>query len=169
MLARLAQLSRTRLRGRPAIAGAVLAGLFVISLGVFLLDPAVRTGRVLFFPLAGSRRVVTEQRAVTRHWDAERAARELVDAVLLGPHRFDAERLFPAGTATRTLLLRRHVLYVDLTESASMRVEGSPMSLAEAVAVLERTIRFNLRSVRDIEVYVDGQQPRLAEPAGAAP
>jgi len=151
---------RVRVHGRGLAAGGVLVGVFALSLAVFLLDPGVRSERVLFFPLAGSHRITSELRAVPRHRDPERAALELVDAALLGPRRPESERLFPQGTTTRSLLLRRRVLYVDLSEQAAMASPGAPLALADAIGVLKRTIRFNLRGIREIVVYVDGQVPR---------
>ena len=95
-------LARLRVRGRPAAAGAAFLALFALSLTLFLVSPAARVRRVLFFPstatpsVAGKpTRLVAEERFLPRHRDPDRDARELVEAALLGPARHGAAPLFP--------------------------------------------------------------------------
>jgi hypothetical protein len=167
---RIKMLARLRVRGRSAAAGAAFLALFLLSLALFLVSPASRVRRVLFFPstttrsLAGkAARVVAEVRFLPRHRDADRDARELVEAALLGPARHGGAPLFPPKATVRTLMVRRGVLYVDLSASAAIPDPLAPLPLGEAAAVLDRAIRFNFPWIREIAFSVDGQAPRALE------
>jgi hypothetical protein len=164
-------LARLRVRGRPAVIGAAFLGVFALSLTLFLVLPSARARRVLFFPSTSTRttagtpvRLIAEQRFVPRHRDADRDARELVEAALLGPARHGAARLFPPAAAVRTVIVHRGILYVDLTAAAAIPDPLAPLSLASAAAALARAVRFNFRTIREVAFTVDGQVPRaLAE------
>ncbi len=160
-------LAALRVRGRPAVAGAAFLGLLALSLVLFLAPSPGRVRRVLFFPSTTTReapgkpaRLVAEARLLPRHRDAGRDARELVDAVLLGPARHGEAPLFPAATTVRTLVVRRGVLYVDLSAQAAFPDPVAPVALEDAAAALRRTVRFNFPGIREIAFTVDGQVPR---------
>jgi hypothetical protein len=167
---RLMMLSRVRVRGRPAAAGAAFVALFALSLTLFLVSPSARVRRVLFFPSTATRgetgkaaRLVAEERFLPRHRDADRDARELVEAALLGPARHGEAPLFPPAATVRTLMVRRGVLYVDLSAAAAIPDPLAPMPLGEAAAALSRAVRFNFRRIREVAFTVDGQAPRVPE------
>jgi hypothetical protein len=164
---RIKMLARLRVRGRPAAAAAVFLALFALSLTVFLVSPAARVRRVLFFPSTAAlsvegnpARLVAEERFLPRHRNPDRDARELVEAALLGPARHGATSLFPPRANVRSLMVRRGVLYVDLSAPAAIPDPSVPLPLAEAAAALERTVRFNFRRIREVAFSVDGQTPR---------
>jgi hypothetical protein len=168
---RLRTLAALRVRGRPAVAGAAFLALLALSLVLFLAPSPGRVRRVLFFPSTTTReapgkpaRLVAEARLLPRHRDTNRDARELVDAVLLGPARHGEAPLFPAATSVRTLMVRHGVLYVDLSAQAAIPDLVAPVPLADAAAALSRAVRFNFPGIREIAFTVDGQVPR---PAGA--
>lgn len=167
MIDRIGDLARLRVRGRSAIVGASLLAIFGLSLALFLLSPSARARRVLFFPSAAAAsasgktvRLVAEERFLPRHRDADRDARELVEALLLGPARHDAAPLLPSTTALRALMVRRGVLYVDLTAAAAIPDPLAPLPLSQAADVLRRTVTFNFRRIREVTFTVDGQEPR---------
>jgi hypothetical protein len=160
-------LARMRVRGRPAAAGAAFLALFAISLALFLVSPGARVRRVLFFPSTATRtvagkaaRLVAEERFLPRHRDTDRDVRELVEAALLGPARHGAAPLFPPKATVRSLLVRRGVLYVDLSAPAAIPDPLAPLPLVEAAAALGRAVRFNFPGIREIAFTVDGQAPR---------
>jgi hypothetical protein len=164
---RIKMFARLRVRGQPAAAGAAFLALFALSLTLFLVSPAARVRRVLFFPSTETRsaegkavRLVAEERFLPRHRDADRDARELVEAALLGPARHGAAPLFPPKATVNTLMVRRGVLYVDLSAPAAIPDPLAPLPLGEAAAALRRTIRFNFPWVREVAFSVDGQAPR---------
>jgi hypothetical protein len=107
--------------------------------------------------------LVAEERFLPRHHDADRDVRELVEAALLGPSRHGAAPLFPPAATIRTLMVRRRVLYVDLSAQAAIPDLLAPLPLGEAAGALGRAIRFNFRWIREIVFSVDGQTPRALE------
>jgi hypothetical protein len=162
-------LARLRVRGRPAAVGAAFLAIFALSLAVFLVSPTARARRVVFFPSTATRtpagkpiRLIAEERFLPRHRDADRDARELVEAVLLGPARHGAAPLFPLTTTVRTLMVRRGTLYVDLSAQAAIPDTVAPLPLEEAAAALARSVRFNFPWIHEIAFSVDGQTPRAS-------
>jgi hypothetical protein len=149
------------------MAGAAFLALFALSLTVFLFSPAARARRVIFFPAtqteglaAKPHRLVAEERFLPRHRDADRDVRELVEAALLGPALHGEAPLFPPAATVRAVMVRRGVLYVDLSAEAAIPDPVVPLSLAEAASALGRAVRFNFPLIREIAFTVDGQAPR---------
>jgi hypothetical protein len=164
---RLTMLARMRVGRGSAAAGAALLVLFAISFALYLVWPSVRVHRVLFFPSTENRsepaekvQLIAEERFLPRHRDPDRDARELVEAVLLGPARHGAAPLFPPATTVRILMVRRGVLYVDLSAAAAIPDPLAFLPIGEAAAALSRAIRFNFRWIREVAFTVDGQVPR---------
>ncbi|HSV93413.1 MAG TPA: GerMN domain-containing protein [Desulfobacterales bacterium] len=167
MIDRIRMLAALRVKGRPAVAGAAFLALLALSLVVFLVPSPGRVRRVLFYPSTTTHaapgkpaRLVAEARLLPRHRDVDRDARELVDAVLLGPAQHGEAPLFPASTAVRSLMVRRGVLYVDLSANAAIPDPIAPVPLQDAAAALSRTVRFNFPGIRQVAFTVDGQSPR---------
>jgi hypothetical protein len=170
VIEKIRMLARLRVSGRPAAVGAVFLALFALSLSLFLISPAARVRRVLFFPSTTTleapgkaTRLVTEERFLPRHRNADRDARELVDAVLLGPARHGAARLFPPSATVRTLMVRKSVLYIDLSAQAAIPDPLAPLPLADAAAALTRMVQFNFRRIHEVTFTVGGQEPRAPE------
>jgi hypothetical protein len=164
---RIRMLAALRVRGRPAVAGGAFLCLLALSLVLFLAPSPGRVRRVLFFPSTTTReapgkpaRLVAESRLLPRHRDTDRDARELVEAVLLGPARHGEASLFPPQTTVRTLVARRGVLYVDLSMQAAIPDPVAPVALEDAAAALKRAVRFNFPGIREVAFTVDGQVPR---------
>jgi hypothetical protein len=154
---------KARVRGRSAIVGCVFAGTLAVSLLVFFLVGNAQVSRVLFFPRDRAPGVASETRLLPRHRTVEAEVRELVEGVLLGPAGHDLARLFPKGVAVRSVLTRRGSLWLDL--SPSILAEDSSLALtgAEAFDLLRKTIRQNFPRLRDITLFIDGQEPRFSE------
>ena len=170
MIDRIKTLVRLRVRGGAAAAGAALLALFALSLVLYLVSPSARVRRVLFFPTTATQtaagkaaRLVAEERFLPRHRDADLDVRELVEAALLGPARHGAAPLFPSTTTIRTLMVRRGVLYLDLSARAAIPDPLAPLPMRAAADALRRAVRFNFRWIREVAFTVDGQTPRAAE------
>ena len=164
MLTKLDFLLDARLRGRPAIIGYVILGTLAISVLVFLFTGYRRVQRVLYFPREHGAGLVTEARFVTRHSGLADNVSELVESVLLGPTRHDAARLFPRGGSVRAALIRGHTLFLDLSSRILEEDPEVPLKGNDAIAALNRSIRFNFPRLRDTVVYIDGQVPRFGSP-----
>lgn len=164
MLTRMDFLLDARLRGRPAIIGSVILGTLAISVLVFLFTGYRRVERVLYFPREHGAGLVTEARFVTRHSGLADNVSELVESVLLGPTRHDAARLFPRGASVRAALIRGHTLFLDLSSRILEEDPEVPLRGNDAIAALNRSIRFNFPRLWDTVVYIDGQVPRFASP-----
>jgi hypothetical protein len=63
----------------------------------------------------------------------------------------------------RALMVRRGVLYVDLSAQAAMPDALVPLPVSTAADVLSRAVRFNFRWIREVAFTVDGQAPRAPE------
>ncbi len=164
MLTRVEFLLDARLRGRPAIIGYVILGALAISILVFMFTGYRRVERVLYFPREHGTGLVTEARFVTRHNGLPDNVTELVESVLLGPTRHDAARLFPRGASVRAALIRGHTLFLDLSARILEEDPEVPLKGSDALAALNRSIRFNFPRLREIVIYIDGQVPRFGSP-----
>ncbi len=59
-------------------------------------------------------------------------------------------------------MLRGHTLFLDLTAHVLDTDPELPLTGSSAFDVLGRSIRLNFPRVREIDLYIDGQVPRLA-------
>jgi hypothetical protein len=59
-------------------------------------------------------------------------------------------------------MVRRAVLYVDLSAQSAIPDPAAPLPLEEAAAALARTVRLNFPGIREIAFTVDGQSPRAS-------
>lgn len=150
-----------RPRGRPAIVGYVILGTLILSVSAYFLAGNTRVERILYFPREHGRGFVAEPRFLTRHRGTEGNIAELVNGILLGPARHDAARLFPRGGTVRSVMVRGHTLYLDLTTRVLQEDPEVPLTGADAFDALGRSIRLNFPRVREIVLYIDGQVPRF--------
>jgi hypothetical protein len=152
-----------RLRGKPAIVGYIFLGTLAVSLLLFLLLGNGKVNRVLFFPGQSGRRLVAEQRFLPRHRGLEREATELAEGVLLGPTRHDALRLFPRGGSVISVMASGKTLYVDLTPQILVEDPEVPLRGQAALDALGKSLMFNFPRLREVVIFIDGQQPRFAD------
>jgi len=163
VLDRLGFLLRLRLRGRPAIFGASLMGVLLLSLLFFFLVGNGMTSRVLFFPGLGAHRVVAEERLIPRHRSFEENVTAAAEEVLLGPARNDALRLFPRGARVISTFVTGRTLVMDLSPLVLLDDAEVPLKGAAALDTLARSLRFNFPRIREVDFYIDGQAPRFLE------
>jgi hypothetical protein len=161
VLDRLDFLLRMRLRGRPAILGLAFLGVLALSLLLFLLTDNQGAARILYFPGHANRRMVAEQRLLPRHRSLERDVTELVEGLLLGPTRHDAQRIVPRGASVLSALVHGHALYLDLSPRVLGEDPEVPLHGEDAFSALARSIRFNFPRLREITISIDGQIPRF--------
>lgn len=162
MLDRLDFLLRIRLGRRPMAVGLVFLGALVLSLSFALSVGNARARRVLFFPAGAPGRVAIEDRYLPNHRGLEGDLRELVDGEILGPTRRDAALLFPRDVRVRSLFVRSRVVYIDLSPELVFAGPEQPLHGEQALALLDKSIRFNFPRVREVVYTVDGQAPRFA-------
>jgi hypothetical protein len=162
VLSRLGIISRVREKGAPAVLGLAFVGVLALSLLLYLALGNGATSRILFFPVQKGRRLVAEQRYLPRKGGIEKDIVELVEGVLLGPTRHDAQRLFPHGGRVTAAMLGGRTLYLDLTPAILADDPEITLRGREALDALARTIRFNFPRVREVVFLVDGQSPRFA-------
>jgi spore germination protein GerM len=96
-----------------------------------------------------------EDRMLRRAENRETDVARYVEEVLLGPVSPDLSPLFPPETGLRSILYRKGVVYVNLSESAAL-----PVSKGEDVfrnfLVLNQGIRRNFSYVKDVRLFVAG-------------
>jgi hypothetical protein len=155
--------SPIRDRGAPGILGAVFVGVLVVSVAFFLFFGNGTTNRILFFPALTGRSLVAEQRSLPRRGGFEKDVTELVEGVLLGPTRHDAQRLFPRGGRVTAAMMGRGTLYLDLSPLILVEDPDVPLAGKDALDALARSIRFNFPRVRSVVFLVDGQPPRFGK------
>jgi hypothetical protein len=154
---------RMRMRGKPAVLGAVFLGVLLLSLLLFLLAGNRNASRVLFFPDAGGKRLVAEERLLPRHRSLEANVTELAEGVLLGPAREDAVRLFPRGARVLSAMVSGRTLFLDLSPQVLVNDPEVPLKGADALDALAHTLLFNFPHLRAVDFYIDGQKPAFAE------
>jgi hypothetical protein len=54
-------------------------------------------------------------------------------------------------------------LYLDLSPDLLQADPDVPLGTQDALALLERTLRFNFPRIREVVFYIDGQVPRFSE------
>jgi hypothetical protein len=161
VLERLDFLLSMRLRGKPATIGAVFLGVLVLSLLFFLLLGNGKTSRVLFFPGVTGRRLVAEERLIPRQPTREAEISQTAEEVLLGPARNDALRLFPRGARVISTFVEGRTIVMDLSPLVLLADPEVPLRGQEALAVLERSLRYNFPHLREVDFFIDGQPPRF--------
>ncbi len=161
MLDRLDFLLRARLNRRQSAVALVFLGALAVSLALAFTVGNTRSRRVLFFPAEGSGRLVAEERSLPNHHDLEGNLRELVDGEILGPAGRGAALLFPRDVTVRSLFVRARVLYLDLSPEIVLAGPEQPLRGEQALAVLEKSVRFNFPHLRSVVFTVDSQAPRF--------
>lgn len=109
-----------------------------------------------FFAFEGGAAVV-EDRMIPKSDSKELDIERYVRTALLGPVSLDLAPLFSPGTELRSLLYRDGVLYVDLSESAALPIQGN-RDVIQCLETLERGIRRNFSYISELMLFIDGNQ-----------
>jgi hypothetical protein len=153
-------ITEVRLTRRAAILASIMAGIACISILVFFFFGNSRTKRVLFFPAQGQ--LVSEQRFLPNHGDIEGDMTELIREEILGPVSHDAQRLMSKDVTLKSLFVRNHVAYIDLSADFFLEQARYPLGGEAALEVLRKAVRFNFPHVREVVFTADGQVPNFS-------
>ena len=127
----------------------------LLALGDFLHLGLVRRTIVFYSSIEG--KTVVEDRMLRRSGDRETDIRRYVDEVLLGPSFPDLDSLFPRGTRLDSFMYRESVVYVDLSESAALPIEGN-WDVFRSLLALNEGLRRNFPFVGDVRIFIGGNE-----------
>lgn len=139
--------------------GGALAGLFLLSMALYLLLPGNLTRVVLTFPHEITRQQEKEVRYLPLGWDSEHNMLLLVREVLLGPARNSHLRLFSRKAEVNTVLERGGTIYVDLAKASFIPDPDVLYSPQMSLDVLEKTLMDNFNNLKAVKFFVDGYAP----------
>ncbi|MCR4938493.1 MAG: GerMN domain-containing protein [Treponemataceae bacterium] len=89
--------------------------------------------------------------------NGEAAVREFIEELLLGPMSDRYIRLFPYGTRLLSCFIRDNVLYIDLSEEAALRTEGTS-DTERACTLLKENVRQNFADLTDYKIFMMGNE-----------
>ena len=141
---------------RSIFAGCATFVALLVSVIFYTARPEPSVQRVLFFPDETTGVWRGEFRELPKQADREADVENLVLELILGPTSLRYGRTLPRGTAIRSLLLRKNVLYLDLSEHILDPVPAMLVGFDELLDGLEKTIRFNHPRIDEICIFVDG-------------
>ncbi|WP_028973114.1 GerMN domain-containing protein [Spirochaeta cellobiosiphila] len=114
---------------------------------------------MLFFPRGISRELIGEVRYVPQRKDREEAIRLVVKELFLGPAEYQNTLLVPRGSKLKAVILRDKKLYLDLSKSVILGHEDQSSYVDKVYNGIEKTVRFNFPSVKEIVITIEGQTP----------
>jgi hypothetical protein len=138
---------------------------FVVSVVVFSVYSAGHVERVFFFPTIEGKNMASESRAIPRRWGTENQVELYVREMILGPMALSEFSLLPPDTKVNSVLVRKGTAYVDI--SSDFLVSGSADSLPfpDIFSYVKKSISFNFRSIRRVELTLDGNLPYASLPS----
>jgi len=148
------------------ICTALLAAVLVISLASFLLIGNRTVKRVLFFPDDMTREVKGETRHLPLYESESENIEIVVRELLLGPEYLMYDRALPAKTKLNTLILDGGKLYLDFSIDIAVSDDGDSIHFEETINLIKKTVTFNFKNVRTVNITVDGQNPGSAYHSG---
>ncbi len=141
------------------IIAVVFIFVFALSLALYLIfENNVR--RVLFFPMQSSKRLVSEVRYLPKRATEEQEVQLLVEEIILGPSRENHEILLPKGVDIESVMLRKNILYLDLSEAVILNEIKLTLGFEKSIRVLANTIMFNFRDIKRVFVFINGEIPK---------
>ena len=110
--------------------------------------------RTFTFPVSGSKWNKTEVRYLASDPVQGKIAC-YVDELVLGPSFYRGRPLFTPGTKVDYCFLQGKTLFVGLSEEAALQ-EGGALSIEKSIALFKKNIRKNFPSVKEIEIFIEG-------------
>jgi len=138
----------------------VLLALFLISLlSLFYPEPLLRKN-VIFFPKAGSNseELSGEVRALPNRNELLQSLSDLVQVAVEGPLSYEYMPLFMPGAKLRNIYFDAGIAYVDLSEGVLLNYQFNSRNLLENLKVIEQSICFNYKSVKEVRFFLEGQE-----------
>jgi len=100
-------------------------------------------------------------RSIPWKFSLEDRVQELVEELLWGPMDPRFQRVFPLGSKVQSLLIRRGILYVDLSPDVLFASEDIRVGWDERFSILRKTLNFNYPRFTQIFLTVNGQLPGI--------
>ncbi|MDR0525666.1 MAG: hypothetical protein LBG90_07335 [Spirochaetaceae bacterium] len=143
----------------------ILRLLVLVALGIFagyeLMDLPVERRTFVFYRI-GTEAAAVEERMLPRYAVAEQEITRYVEEALLGPVLPETAPLFCRDVSLRSLLYRNGTVYADLSEYAVLPpAPDTPLrdgELDRSLRTLEEGIRRNFPQVREIKLFINGNQ-----------
>ncbi|MBN2657083.1 MAG: GerMN domain-containing protein [Spirochaetales bacterium] len=153
--------------GKSFLIPVVLLGIvLVISFASFLLAGQQTGKRVLFFPDDMTRKIRGETRYLPVYDSETENIELLVRELLLGPEYLMYDRAVPKETRLNTLIFDKGKLYLDFSMELALSDERGAVHFEEAINIIKKTVTFNFKNVRTVNITVDGQNPGSAYYSG---
>jgi hypothetical protein len=134
--------------------------LYLIALCLFVLADYRQAGltRMTFvFYTIDNENEVVEERMLPLPRDQEEKIGFYVEEALLGPASQNTLSLFPRDTRLESLLFRNGVVYLDLSETAALPVEGGG-DCFRSLSILNNGIRRNFNFVKEVRLFIAGNE-----------
>ena len=141
------------------IAGILLVGSFLFSLGAFIIERYDVEKRLLFFPEHIQRNLSGEVRIVIKHNSLEENIDIFLREVILGPMDIKNGRLLSPDTRVKSVILRDGIAYIDFSSGILIINEEVKIGFDESLVCLKKTLLFNFTRLKDVVFTVEGQVP----------
>jgi hypothetical protein len=133
----------------------VLGFVLLLSLCIYLFTGPLLARKVLFFPDERTKAVRSELHYVISRGSFELDVEELVKEMLLGPYSLELNRPLSRQSSLRTCILTGSTLNIDFTEGLLFPDNGLT-DLPWAISFVEKSLRFNYPSLKEIHFSVGG-------------
>ena len=127
---------------------------FLISLFAFIFSKQGKEYSFIF-PSVDKGEYVVETRFLPENSQKDEIT-FYIDELLLGSSLERTKMIFSQGTTTRSCFLRDGILYLDLSAEL-LKSSSNTILIDEAFELLEKNIKDNFNSVKELEIFVDGK------------
>ncbi|GHV86080.1 hypothetical protein AGMMS50230_16880 [Spirochaetia bacterium] len=118
--------------------------------------------RTFEFAVFNTGKPVVEDRMLYSADSPELNIKSYVEESILGPVSVDLAPLLTRGTKLRSFMFRDKTVYADFSGEAVIPVPGG-LPLFDSFVILNRGIRRNFRYVRDVKLFVNGNEVFFTE------
>lgn len=136
----------------------LLGGALILSVLFYVLTPRPLQARVLFFPTATNRGVVSELHFLPRSGETALRVKRLVESALAGPLSLKFMRIAPPESRVLAVFMKNDTAYVDLSAEFQFGRDDCPLDPLSRLAVLQKLIKFNESQVSDIVFLIEGKE-----------
>lgn len=146
--------------GTVAAGGAIVT--LLISIVLFLVTEAGERDRYNFaFPDTAGGSIHHEWRVLPSRHSVRDRAELIVRELLLGPVALGAVPIVPEESDIRSVIYNENTrtVFIDFTPDVILQPGAERIPFEDAVALIDRNIRHNLKMVESIVVTIDGQIP----------